>query len=180
MAKMRLWTTASIELPERAELHPIEGRDFEHRRMVERGAATRHCPRGSSLGNIDELWGKAQRAANSARLLLNAGDTSGACNRAYYAMCDAARAALLVSSSGVAHKLGKSHSGLIHSFNLHLVKPGSVPKELGQRLARAHELRLTADYSGDQVELTDAKGAVTQAELFIDALKILRYPAVSS
>ncbi|OHC67239.1 MAG: hypothetical protein A2045_15515 [Rhodocyclales bacterium GWA2_65_20] len=39
---------------------------------------------------------KAARAAVSARLLLNAGDVDGACNRAYYAMFDAARAALLV------------------------------------------------------------------------------------
>jgi uncharacterized protein (UPF0332 family) len=37
---------------------------------------------------------KAARALDSARLLLDAGDTDGACNRAYYAMFDAARAAL--------------------------------------------------------------------------------------
>lgn len=38
---------------------------------------------------------KADRALASARLLLDAGDTEGACNRAYYAMFDAARAALV-------------------------------------------------------------------------------------
>jgi uncharacterized protein (UPF0332 family) len=42
--------------------------------------------------NAADLWNKAHQAASSARLLLNAGDTSGACNRAYYAMFDAARA----------------------------------------------------------------------------------------
>jgi len=42
-----------------------------------------------------ELFTKAQTAAASARILLNAGDVDGACNRAYYAMFDAARAALL-------------------------------------------------------------------------------------
>jgi uncharacterized protein (UPF0332 family) len=41
-----------------------------------------------------ELFTKAQTAAASARILLNAGDVDGACNRAYYAMFDAARAAL--------------------------------------------------------------------------------------
>jgi uncharacterized protein (UPF0332 family) len=40
------------------------------------------------------LMQKAARALDSARLLLDAGDTDGACNRAYYAMFDAARAAL--------------------------------------------------------------------------------------
>ncbi len=44
-----------------------------------------------------ELFTKAQTAAASARILLNAGDVDGACNRAYYAMFDAARAALLAS-----------------------------------------------------------------------------------
>lgn len=37
------------------------------------------------------LMQKADRALASARLLLDAGDTDGACNRAYYAMFDAAR-----------------------------------------------------------------------------------------
>nr|WP_281799719.1 HEPN domain-containing protein [Methylocystis echinoides] len=37
---------------------------------------------------------KAKRALSAARLLLTAGDGDGACNRAYYAMFDAAHAAL--------------------------------------------------------------------------------------
>lgn len=47
---------------------------------------------------IDQLLIKASQAATSARLLLAAGDTVGACDRAYYAMFDAARAALLHSA----------------------------------------------------------------------------------
>jgi uncharacterized protein (UPF0332 family) len=46
-----------------------------------------------------------------------------------------------------------------------------VPKEIGQSLARAHELRLVADYTGDQVQVVDAQTAVEQAEKFITALK---------
>lgn len=45
--------------------------------------------------NPDVLTGKAERAITSARLLLDAGDIDGAINRAYYAMFDAAKAALL-------------------------------------------------------------------------------------
>lgn len=121
--------------------------------------------------NADDLWNKAHQAASSARLLLNAGDTSGACNRAYYAMFDAARAALLTSGAPVSSEIGTTHSGLIHAFSQHLVKTGLVPKELGQSLARAHELRLVADYTGDQVQATDAQTAVEQAAKFIAALK---------
>ncbi|WP_204848259.1 HEPN domain-containing protein [Rhodopila globiformis] len=45
---------------------------------------------------------KAARAAESARALLDRGDADGACNRAYYAMFDAARAALLAVGHGLA------------------------------------------------------------------------------
>ena len=37
---------------------------------------------------------KAERALASARVLIEAGDPEGACNRAYYSMFDAAHAAL--------------------------------------------------------------------------------------
>ena len=45
------------------------------------------------------LMAKAERACSSARALLDLGDVDGACNRAYYAMLDAARAALLASGA---------------------------------------------------------------------------------
>jgi len=41
--------------------------------------------------------GKAERALSAAHLLLRAENIEGACNRAYYAMFDAAYAALLAS-----------------------------------------------------------------------------------
>ena len=43
--------------------------------------------------NVADLMAKAAQAAESARMLLTSGDADGACNRAYYAMFDAARAA---------------------------------------------------------------------------------------
>ena len=62
---------------------------------------------------VQELFEKATRAASSAKLLLDTGDTDGACNRAYYAMFDAARAALLASGAPVGSEGAKTHSGLI-------------------------------------------------------------------
>ena len=72
-----------------------------------------------------ELMDKAIRAIASAKLLLDAGDVDGACNRAYYAMFDAARAALLLSGAPVDPVVAKSHSGLITAFSLHLVQLSS-------------------------------------------------------
>ena len=45
----------------------------------------------------DDLLHQAVIALSSAKLLLDTGDSGDACNRAYYAMFDAARAALLAS-----------------------------------------------------------------------------------
>lgn len=117
------------------------------------------------------LMAKADRACASARALLDLGDVDGACNRAYYAMFDAARAALLASGAAVSADIGKTHSGLIKSFGEHLIKQGPVPKEMGRLLKRAEEVRLVADYKNDSVELVDAAEIVQQAEVFVAAMR---------
>jgi len=67
---------------------------------------------------------KAERALASARLLLQDGDPDGACNRAYYAMFDAAQAAIMEVRPEIDQASIKTHRGLIAAFGLHLVKPG--------------------------------------------------------
>ncbi len=115
---------------------------------------------------------KASRACTSARLLLQAGDADGACNRAYYAMFDAAKAVLLASTGTDYVPPGKTHSGLIAAFGLHLVKPGIVAVELGRALNRAEEVRLIADYKGDSIDAADAGEMVTSAEAFVPAMQM--------
>lgn len=88
--------------------------------------------------NAQDFIGKASRAAASARLLLDAGDVDGACNRAYYAMFDAARAALIKSGAPVPPEVAKTHSGLISAFSLHLVKTGQIPIESKHPNVRFH------------------------------------------
>lgn len=121
--------------------------------------------------NAQALLLKALQAAASAKVLLDTGDSDGACNRAYYAMFDAARAALLASGAPVAPDIAKTHNGLISAFSLHLVKTGRVPLELGKALNRAEELRLIADYKGDSIEPEHAGWAVSQAQLFVQAMQ---------
>ena len=118
-----------------------------------------------------DLMAKAIQAAASAKVLLDTGDSDGACNRAYYAMFDAARAALLVSGAPVEPEIAKTHNGLISAFSLHLVKMGRVPVELGRALNKAEELRLIADYKGDPIEKEDAAWAVSQAQAFVQAMQ---------
>lgn len=121
--------------------------------------------------NATELMDKADRAAASAALLLDAGDLDGACNRAYYAMFDAARAALVDCGVPGEQAAAKTHSGLIAAFGLHLVKTGRLPVELGKTLNRASEVRLAADYTGDVIEPAQAQRMVEQAASFIAAIR---------
>ena len=121
--------------------------------------------------NAQDLLAKAIQAAASAKLLLDAGDADGACNRAYYAMFDAARAALLASGAPVPAEIAKTHSGLISAFSLHLVKSGRVPVEFGKSLNKAEELRLIADYKGDPIESDAASWVVSEAHSFVQKMQ---------
>lgn len=121
--------------------------------------------------NERDLMAKSRRALASARTLLADGDSDGACNRAYYAMYDAARAALLASKAPVPPDIAKTHSGLISAFSLHLVKPGLIALELGKSFNKAEDLRLIADYKGDSLEPDDARWAVTQAGEFVEVIE---------
>lgn len=123
-----------------------------------------------------QLLAKAIQAAASAKVLLDTGDADGACNRAYYAMFDAARAALLASGAPVEPEIARTHNGLISAFSLHLVKTGRVPVALGKALNRAEELRLLADYKGDPVDDENANWVVLQAQDFVEAMQVAFIP----
>lgn len=100
-------------------------------------------------------------------MLLTTGDADGACNRTYYAMFDAARAALLASGAEV----GKTHKGVLNAFSERLVKNGPMPKEIGRLLKHAETFRYVGDCEGDQVELSDAQTMVLQADTFVAAMQ---------
>lgn len=119
---------------------------------------------------IDALVRKSRRALRSARLDLRDGDSDGAVNRSYYAMVNAAQAALL--SSGVPEDaLPKTHSGLISAFGERAVKSGKVDPELGRAIRKTESLRLRADYTGVELDLTAAEKALAGAERFVQSVE---------
>jgi uncharacterized protein len=117
-----------------------------------------------------ELIARARRSATSAKLLFDAGDLNGACNRAYYAMFDAARAALLAGKEPVKSEVIKTHSGLIAAFSLHLIKPGRIPLQYGKSLRQMDQIRLIADYSDEEIDRETASSAIEQADHFVSAV----------
>jgi uncharacterized protein (UPF0332 family) len=121
--------------------------------------------------NTAELIARARRSAASAKLLFDAGDLSGACNRSYYAMFDAARAALLTAGKDPPKSEAiKTHSGLIAAFSLHLIKGGRIPTPFGKSLRQADQIRLIADYSDQDPDRETALSSIEQASRFIEAV----------
>ena len=112
---------------------------------------------------------KAETNLQSAKMLLDVGDTDSACSRAYYAMYDAARACL--AWVGVVPERGefKTHQGLIAAFGLHLVKPGLFPADIGRFFHSAQSLRQTADYDAIPVSQQQTEQALAAAESFVAA-----------
>ncbi len=70
-------------------------------------------------------------------------------NRLYYAAYYAASALLIANEIRV-----KSHEGCIGQFNLHFVKTGLVPIEMGKLFSILFDMRLTGDYS-DRFDLSE-------------------------
>jgi uncharacterized protein (UPF0332 family) len=114
---------------------------------------------------------KAERALGEARLLLHEEATEGACSRAYYAMHDAAHAALISSGHETPAALIKTHHTLIAEFGKKLVQGGHVDAALGRAFNKVHDTRQLADYSAEPPALADAQWAVEQAGIFVAAIR---------
>ena len=122
-------------------------------------------------GDPDAYMRKAERTLRAARAMLRDQDSEGACNRAYYAMFNAAHAALLAADIGAPDDGYKTHGGLIGAFGKQLVLSGQVGAEQGRSINQVQRLRQIADYVGDPPSLEDAAWAVAQAETFVAVVR---------
>ena len=116
---------------------------------------------------------KAERALDEARVLLREAKTEGACSRAYYAMHDAAHAALLATGHEAPDAPIKTHHSLIAEFGKKLVLGGQMDAAFGRAFNKVQDTRQLADYSTDPPPPADAQWAVEQAENFVAAVRIM-------
>ena len=85
-------------------------------------------------------------------------------------MFDIVRAALL--RAGVTEdKLPRTHSGVIEASHSHAVRSGQIDRQLAAQLSRTESLRIKADYTGTEIELSEAKEVVQNAELFVQTVE---------
>ena len=118
------------------------------------------------------MW-KAERALSEAVLLLQAGKTEGACNRAYYAMHDAAHAALFATGFETPDAIIKAHHTLIAEFGKRLVLGGQIDAAHGRAFNKVQEMRLVSDYSAEPPPHDKAQEAVEKAEALVAAIRSL-------
>ena len=116
---------------------------------------------------------KAERALDEARLLLRDEKTEGACNRAYYALHDAAHAALLATGFETPDAIIKTHHTLIAEFGKRLVLGGQIDAAHGRAFNKVQDMRQLADYSAEPPPLDDTQEAVDKAEAFVAAIRSL-------
>ena len=93
------------------------------------------------------LMSKARRSLAAAQLLFDDGFLDEACSRAYYAMFEAARAALSIVDASDEARSARSHSGVISAFGRYIVSASLLGR--GRTLGQVQNLRLIADYRGD-------------------------------
>jgi uncharacterized protein (UPF0332 family) len=109
---------------------------------------------------------KAREALQSATLLMEAGDLAGAANRAYYAAFHAARA-VVAKVCNVKPKDIKTHHGLRRLFELHVVKPNLIDREIARRFNDIETTRIAADYDDEPVQRKEIEAAIADAKSFL-------------
>jgi uncharacterized protein (UPF0332 family) len=117
---------------------------------------------------MNDFWAKAVVAAKSARILLAAGDGDGAVSRAYYAMFDAARAALESIDPDLA--AARTHATIIRRFGKHVVLNRGLDPSLGRHLNTAEVVRLAADYERIPIDLDEAREIIEGMERLLSAV----------
>jgi uncharacterized protein (UPF0332 family) len=118
---------------------------------------------------MNDYWSKSLIAARSVRQLLAAQDFGGATNRAYYAMFDAARAALEVVDENLA--IAKTHGTIIRRFGQHVVIDGGLDPTLGRAFNSAEDFRIAADYERTILDYTEAREILADMERFLTAVE---------
>jgi uncharacterized protein (UPF0332 family) len=110
-----------------------------------------------------------ERVAVAAASLV-AGSPGGAVSAAYYAMLNAARAALSEED-----RYAKTHSGTWHLFRETFVATHRFDSKLFEQTHSTLALRLGADYDARQVQHAEAEAVIELAERFLSAVESL-YP----
>jgi len=116
---------------------------------------------------IKEYFKLADRFLRTAKLVFNDGDLRSACDRAYYAVFQAATAAL--TSKGIT---AKTHRGLKNQFSKEFIKTKQIEEKFIQALEEAFDARQSSNYElYAQFGEEGVKGIIEKAESFVSKIR---------
>jgi uncharacterized protein (UPF0332 family) len=109
---------------------------------------------------------QAKETLEEAQVMFDSGHFYGAANRIYYA-CFYAVVALLLTKNLSSGK----HGGVMGLFNMHFVKSGDIPKDMGKFYSRIFDNRLESDYGEPmEAEPDEIRQDLATAREFIDLI----------
>lgn len=116
---------------------------------------------------LQEAITKSHERLEEASLLFGGHYYSGSVSRSYYAILDAARAALMVEKV-----YPKTHSGTLHKFNQLFIKSGKFPQKFNTIISHAQKERSEADYNFlAHITEQDANDILESAKDFVKAVE---------
>ena len=110
---------------------------------------------------------RAEEALDVARSLLGSGHSHDAVNRLYYACFYAVSALLLLEDMQ-----SRRHKGVRNLLDLHWIRSGRLPRQMGSFYRELMDARGAADYE-DMVEFSrgDIESWLVEARGFVDEVK---------
>ena len=122
---------------------------------------------------VEKLLEQSANTLKAAEALLQLEMFDDATSRGYYAMFNAAQAAL--ASLGIYRS---RHSGVTAAFGYQFVHLGQFPAELHEFFSQGFEPRVSADYGPDSVHPTVASEMVANARRFLESVtELLQRPS---
>jgi uncharacterized protein (UPF0332 family) len=121
--------------------------------------------------NAVDLMEKADRARDSARILLDAGDADGACNRTYFALFLTTRACLIAAGGTTGDTISGDKGQVIQALR-GVIGDEALKKELFSAWIKASDLRLHGDL-GRPVAATTARDLLARIDTLIVSLRRL-------
>ena len=158
---------------------PLWEEEFRAARTIQQSrldcatSSVRDCGYDDPRGHCRQLHVEGRPRVERGGFAFAAGKTEGACNRAYYAMHDAAHAALFATGFETPDAIIKAHHTLIAEFGKRLVLGGQIDAAHGRAFNKVQEMRLVSDYSAEPPPHDKAQEAVEKAEALVAAIRSL-------
>ncbi|HQT27290.1 MAG TPA: hypothetical protein PLK99_11985, partial [Burkholderiales bacterium] len=121
----------------------------------------------NNRNQAEAMMAKARRASVSAQLLLTHGDAVGACDRAFYAMLQAALAVMELAGESVSVKSERDHVRLFEAFSSYLTRTQFAPLHMVETLRQSDQMRRKTYMDFYPISIEEASQQVEEADRFV-------------